>query len=41
MDSNLIVNIFLIGLTTSITMFVIATIWFALTIDKDEKSKHS
>ncbi len=41
MESDTVINIVLIGILGVIAFLVSVFSWFALTIDKDEKSKHS
>ncbi len=41
MSGDLVVNIVLFGILIIIAAFVISSLWFVLTSNKNKKSKHS
>jgi len=41
MSEDFVVDLVLTGILLVIASFVFSSLWFALTVDKDEKSKHS
>ena len=41
MSGDFVVNFVLFGILVIIAAFVFSSLWFALTVDKDEKSKRS